>query len=79
MSRDSKTAEAILLLVDELRGMRAVNVQLSAQVGRMVDEMAELRGQVEERNASHSKTTHAVTELEGRVTRLERSGPSAAE
>jgi septal ring factor EnvC (AmiA/AmiB activator) len=77
MSRDSKTAAAILSLVDELRAQRSANIQLSSAVGRLTDEISDLRGQVEERNASHSKTTREVAELDARVTRLERPGHAA--
>ena len=77
MTRDGKTAAALLLLVDELRAQRSATMQLSSAIGRLTDELTELRGQVEERNASHAKTTHAVAELDGRVTKLERSGHAA--
>jgi hypothetical protein len=73
----NKTASAILSLVDELRAQRSANVQLSGAVGRLTDEIVELREQVEERNASHSKTTRAVAEHDARITKLERPDDAA--
>lgn len=77
MTRWEKLSQVLLRVVDELRVVGSSVRHLNSEYGRSCDTLERIEKLVEETHASHQKSNRQYTELEARVSQLERAGDAA--
>lgn len=77
MTRWEKLSGVLLRLVDSAREQSGALNHMRTAFGRFCDTMDRVESRLDETHASHQKTIRQYSELEARVTRIERNGNAA--
>lgn len=77
MNRWQKLSSVLLRLIDSARTTSGAVSHLSSQFGRALDSLDRIETKLDETTASHTKINREYSQLEARVTKIERSGNAA--